>query len=128
MQSGYSDKEFTEPPFAFCVIFFRQESFRTPVILLFEMNRNITEEELSERNHIDKHWMDCAEVDALPFLYYLQYTTYGGLGERYKQLHELRVFRSYICDRRNQMNLYHTETAANLLGHCFDIERKYCDA
>ncbi|KAH3820897.1 hypothetical protein DPMN_122646 [Dreissena polymorpha] len=69
--------------------------------------------------------MDSAEVDAGPFLYYLQYLTYRTLGERDKQLHALRVLKSYIFDIRNHTNLYHTETAVNLLGHCCEKEEDY---
>ncbi|KAH3740539.1 hypothetical protein DPMN_047245 [Dreissena polymorpha] len=115
----------SELPFAFCVNFSRQESHCAPFILLFEMNRNITDEEVKQRNFTEKHWMDSAEVDARPFLYYLQYLTYGGLGARNKQLHAWRVLESYICDIRNKINLYHQETAVNLLGHCYEMEGEY---
>ncbi|KAH3829321.1 hypothetical protein DPMN_131317 [Dreissena polymorpha] len=73
MISRNCDNGVSEPPFAFCVKFFRGESFCTPVILLFEINRNITEEEVAQRTHTAKRWMDSAEVDACPFLHYLQY-------------------------------------------------------
>ncbi|KAH3710276.1 hypothetical protein DPMN_069750 [Dreissena polymorpha] len=72
----------TELPFAFCVRFVRQEAHCCPYILRFEMNRNTTEKEIALRNYIKQVWMNCVEVDARPFLYYLQYLTYGGLGER----------------------------------------------
>ncbi|KAH3740370.1 hypothetical protein DPMN_047076 [Dreissena polymorpha] len=41
----------SEPPFTFCVNFLRQESHCAPLILLFEMNRNITEEEVAQRSY-----------------------------------------------------------------------------
>ncbi|KAH3740257.1 uncharacterized protein LOC127850612 isoform X1 [Dreissena polymorpha] len=115
----------SELPLAFCVNFSRQESHCAPFILLFEMNRNITDEEVKQRAFTEKQWMDSAEVDARPFLYYLQYLTYGGLGARDKQLHAWRVLESYICDIRNKINLYHQETAVNLLGHCYEMEGEY---
>ncbi|KAH3690808.1 hypothetical protein DPMN_191664 [Dreissena polymorpha] len=127
MLSGYKDEGFIELPFAFCVRFVRQESYCTPAILLFEMNRNITEEEVAQRDYDEKLWMDCAEVDARPFLHYLQYLTYGGLGERDKQLHAMGVLEAFI-DIRNQLNLYHPETALNLLGHCYEMEGDYAGA
>ncbi|KAH3740502.1 hypothetical protein DPMN_047208 [Dreissena polymorpha] len=117
----------SEPPFAFCVHFLRQESHCAPLILLFEMNRNITEEEVAQRDYIEKHWMGSAEVDALPFLYYMQYLTYDGLGERDKQLHAMEVFEAYI-NIRNQFNLHHPETSLNLLGHCYEMEGDYAGA
>ncbi|XP_052241476.1 uncharacterized protein LOC127851686 isoform X2 [Dreissena polymorpha] len=115
----------SEPPFAFCVNFLRRESHCAPFIVLFEMNRNITEEEVAQRRYNEKLWMDSAEVDALPFLYYLQYLTYGGLGERGNKLNALRNLVSYMRDDRHHIILYHQETALNLLGHCCEMEGDY---
>ncbi|KAH3806097.1 hypothetical protein DPMN_134411 [Dreissena polymorpha] len=123
--SGSYVNGFSDLPFAFCVKFRREESFCTPFVLLFEVNRNITEEEVAQRTNDDKELMDCAEVDARPFLHYLQYLTYGGLGERNNQLRALRVFDSFMWDIRNRINLYHPETALNLIGHCSEMEGDY---
>ncbi|KAH3690284.1 hypothetical protein DPMN_192164 [Dreissena polymorpha] len=125
MMSGDSVNGFIELPFAFCVRFLRKESYCTPSILLFEMIRNITEEEVAQRTGSDIEWMDSAEVDARPFLHYLQYLTYEGLGERDNKLHALRVLESYLCNRSNYVNLYQLETAGNLLGHCYEMEGDY---
>ncbi|KAH3812513.1 hypothetical protein DPMN_140948 [Dreissena polymorpha] len=118
----------SEPPFAFCVRFIRHEAHCAPYILWFEMNRSMTEEEVAQRSHWEKTWMDNAEVDARPFLYYLQYITYKGLGERTKQLHALNILGSYILDPRNSINLYHPETAYSLLGHCYEMEGDFENA
>ncbi|KAH3740422.1 hypothetical protein DPMN_047128 [Dreissena polymorpha] len=115
----------SELPFAFCVKFLRQESHCTPFILLFEMNRNITDEEVKQRTFTEKQWMDSADVDARPFLHYMQYLTYGGLGERDNKLHALRNLVSYMRDNIHSINLYHPETAVNLLGHCYEMEGDY---
>ncbi|XP_052257105.1 uncharacterized protein LOC127862152 [Dreissena polymorpha] len=123
--SGNCVKGCSELTFALCVKFFRQESHCIPFILLFEMNRNITEEEVAQRDFVDKQWMDSAEVDALPFLYYLQYLTYGRLGERNKQIHAWRTLESYLCDARTSINRHHNETALNLVGHIFEMEGYY---
>ncbi|KAH3740579.1 uncharacterized protein LOC127850667 isoform X4 [Dreissena polymorpha] len=127
MLSGNKEVGFIESPFAFCVRFSRQESYCAPFILLFEMNRNTTEEEVAQRDRVDKRWMDWAEVDARPFLHYLQYLTYGGLGVRDNQLRALRDLKSCMYDMsvRNQLKLYHIETALNLLGHCCEMEGDY---
>ncbi|XP_052238624.1 uncharacterized protein LOC127849915 [Dreissena polymorpha] len=129
MLAGNKEEGFSELPFVSCVRFIRQESYCTPAILLFEMNRNNTEEEVAQRNNAEKLWMDSAEVDARPFLHYLQYITYGGLGERDTQFHAMGVLEAYIntCIR-NQLNLYHVETALNLLGHCYEMEGDYAGA
>ncbi|KAH3793560.1 hypothetical protein DPMN_147074 [Dreissena polymorpha] len=129
MLAGNKEEEFSELPFVSCVRFVRQESYCTPAILLFEMNRNITDEEVRQRNCTKHIWMDSAEVDARPFLYYMQSLTYGGLGERDAQLHAMGVLEAYIhtCVR-NQLKLYHQETALNLLGHCYEMEGDYAGA
>ncbi|KAH3709056.1 hypothetical protein DPMN_068516 [Dreissena polymorpha] len=58
------------------------------------MNRNITQEEEAQRAPIETKWMNSAAVNARPFLHYLQYLTYGRLGERDHQLHALGVLGS----------------------------------
>ncbi|XP_052234581.1 uncharacterized protein LOC127847058 isoform X5 [Dreissena polymorpha] len=128
MISDNCDNKFCEPQIAFCVKFVREEAYCAPYILWFEMNRNMTEEEVVQRDYVSKQWMDCAELDALPFLHYLQYLTYGGLGERDKQLHAFGILESYIYDPRNNINMYHYETALNLLGHCYEMEGYYEEA
>ncbi|KAH3737816.1 hypothetical protein DPMN_044411 [Dreissena polymorpha] len=92
------------------------------------MNRNFIEEEILQRSRYETLWMDCAEVDARPFLHYLQYLTYGGLGERNNQLQALGVFESSILDITDDLNLYHPETTLNLLGHCYEMEGDYARA
>ncbi|KAH3897335.1 hypothetical protein DPMN_021523 [Dreissena polymorpha] len=79
------------------------------------MKLNITEKEVAQIPYYEKQWMDSPEVDTRLFLHSLRYLTYGGLGERDKQLHALRILESYMCDKRNKLNAYHTETSLNLL-------------
>ncbi|XP_052273406.1 uncharacterized protein LOC127873574 isoform X2 [Dreissena polymorpha] len=124
MISGNCEHVFSESPFASCVNFIRQEAYCAPRILWFEMFRGISEEDISRRNFMEKRWMDNAEVDARSFLYYLQYLTYGELGEHYKQLCTLLTFVLYVFDTPN-INLYHPETALNLIGHCYEMEGNY---
>ncbi|KAH3783702.1 uncharacterized protein LOC127843090 [Dreissena polymorpha] len=128
MMSDSCDNIHSEPSFAFCVRFIRQEAHCAPYIFWFEMNRSMTEEEVAQRTTTEKRWMDNAEVDARPFLYYLQYLTYGGLGERNKQLHACEILESYILNPRNLINIYHLETALNLIGHCYEMEGDYQSA
>ncbi|KAH3775993.1 hypothetical protein DPMN_177404 [Dreissena polymorpha] len=127
MLSGTTENEFSEVPFASCVRFLRQEAHCTPFILLFEMNRNITQAEVVRRKFFEKRWMDSAEVDSRPFLYYLQYLTYGGIRDRDNQIHAMRALTSYIFDiiGNCRIKLYHPETALNLLGHCYEMEEDY---
>ncbi|XP_052227075.1 uncharacterized protein LOC127841948 isoform X2 [Dreissena polymorpha] len=123
--SCYTDVGFSDPPFAYCVKFGRYEINCAPFILWFEMNRGTTEDELANRSVNQKEWMFSAEVDARPFIYYLQYLTYGGLGEPEKQEHAMVNLHAYVCGQRNLINLYHSETDANMLGHCYEMEGEY---
>ncbi|KAH3792244.1 uncharacterized protein LOC127840051 [Dreissena polymorpha] len=125
MLSGNSDKVFLESPFAFCVTFCRRELYCTPCILLFEMNRNITDEEVALRGYVEKGWMVTAEVDARSFLHYLQYLTYRALGDHDNTENALGRLGSCIYDEKNKINLYHPETTLNLLGHCYEMEGDY---
>ncbi|KAH3897047.1 hypothetical protein DPMN_021231 [Dreissena polymorpha] len=125
MTSDSCDNVHSEPSLAFCVRFIRQEAHCAPYILWFELNRSMTEEEVEQRHDVEKRWMDNAEVDARPCLYYLQYLTYGGLGERNKQLHACEFLKSCIFNSRNAIKAYHLETALNLLGHCYEMEGDY---
>ncbi|KAH3876849.1 hypothetical protein DPMN_000700 [Dreissena polymorpha] len=125
MLSGNKYKGFSELQFAFCVRFLREETYCVPCILLYEMKPNITEEEIAERHPVHKRWMDSAEVDARPSLNYLQCLTYGGIGGRDDQLRALDALRSNEYVAKIKINLYHQETALNMLGHCYEIEGEY---
>ncbi|KAH3824641.1 hypothetical protein DPMN_126478 [Dreissena polymorpha] len=85
-------------------------------------------DEVAQRNNSDKQRMDCAELDARPFLHYLQYLTYGGLGDRDNQQHELTALEFYMHDPRNNIKRNHDETAVNMLGHCYEMEGQYAIA
>ena len=74
---------------AFCVRFMREEKYCAPAILWFEMYRSVMDD-VAYRTPIQHDWMDWAEVDALPFMLYLQYLTFGGLRERQRQLQALQ--------------------------------------
>ncbi|KAH3840720.1 hypothetical protein DPMN_114176 [Dreissena polymorpha] len=125
MMSDSFDNVHSEPSFAFSVRFIGQEAHCAPYIFWFEMNRSMTEEEAAQRDNTDKGYMDNAEVDARPFLHYLQYLTYGGLGERNKQRHAFEILEYCILDSRNRINMHHPETALNLLGHYYEMEGDY---
>ncbi|KAH3740427.1 hypothetical protein DPMN_047133 [Dreissena polymorpha] len=56
--------------------------------------------EVANRLLVETLWMDSAEVDAL----------------------------HHVWRTRNQLNLYHLETALNLLGHCYEMEGDYAGA
>ncbi|KAH3844861.1 hypothetical protein DPMN_087128 [Dreissena polymorpha] len=125
MISNNGNNVFNEKPFALCVKFVREEAYCAPYILLFEMNRGISEVEVAKRHDSEKDWMNCAEVDARPFLHYLQYLTYVRLGEPDKQLHAMGMLESYLFDLRYRINIYHKETAMHLLAHCHEMEGDY---
>jgi len=92
-----------------------------PAILWFEMNRGVGED-VAYRTESENVWMDWAVVDARPFLLYLQYLTFDDLRERQRQLQGLQELKDMCTNVESSRNLFHTETACNLLGHCLEME------
>jgi len=106
---------------AFCVRFLREEKFCAPRFLWCEMYRAVGDD-VDHRNSIQRLWMDWAEVDARPFLLYLQYLTYRGLGVRHRQLEAHLRLEDIVTSPDKVNQLYHPETALNLTGHCWELE------
>ncbi|XP_052786698.1 uncharacterized protein LOC128222008 isoform X2 [Mya arenaria] len=106
---------------AFCVRFTRMEVPCVPPFLLYEMNRALNDD-IKLRTRTEHMWMEMAVVDARPYLFYLQYFTYGGLEMREKQLHAFQNLATYVMNVDNIDALYHFETALNLLGHAYEME------
>ncbi|XP_045173969.2 uncharacterized protein LOC123535378 [Mercenaria mercenaria] len=104
---------------AFCVKFFTSEINCVPHELQYEMFRS-TQEDLLHRGE-DDDWMDCAVVDSLPYLYFLQYKTYSFLQRPEEQQQALNKLGWVI---RTEPNLGHRETALNLLGQCMEQENR----
>ena len=78
-------------------------------------------DDVDHRSDSQREWMDWAEVDARPFLLYLQYLTYRGLGVRHRQLEAFHRLENIVTsDKLDQ--LYHHETVFNLFGHCCELE------
>ncbi|XP_045216485.2 uncharacterized protein LOC123566443 isoform X2 [Mercenaria mercenaria] len=128
---------------ALCVRFFPAEINCVPHELQYEMFRS-TQEDLQHRDILDD-WMDWAVVDSLPYLYFLQYKTYGNLQKPEEQQQALNklvwvirtelnlawVIRTELNLAwviRTGLNLAHTETALNLLGQCMEQENRPVDA
>ena len=108
---------------AYCVRFLPQEAFCVPPVLHYEMVRAVGDD-IQHRNWTDREWMNWAVVDSRPFLYYLQYLTFRGLGLRHRQVHAFNSLRDSIRDGHRQHQLFHTETAGNLLAHCLEMENR----
>jgi len=106
---------------AFCVRFMREEMYCAPAILWFEMYRSVGDD-IGHRRACELVWMDWAEVDALPFMLYLQYLTFGGLRERQRQLQALQGLLNICSNLVTLGKMFHPETVANLLGHCEEME------
>jgi len=105
---------------AFCVRFLREEKFCAPLFLWYEMCRDVGDD-VNKRKLPDLQWMNYFEVDARPFLFYLQYLTFRSLGVRHRQLKAFAGLR-YIMRSNEAHTLYHQETFLNLLGHCYELE------
>ncbi|XP_053399643.1 uncharacterized protein LOC128557074 [Mercenaria mercenaria] len=109
---------------ALCVRFFPAEVNCVPHELQYEMFRS-TREDLLHRGGRDNDWMDCAVVDSLPYLYFLQYKAYGNLQRPEEQQQALNKLMWVF---RKECNLGHRETALNLLGQCMEQENRPVDA
>jgi len=115
------DPETWTKKLAFCVRFLREEKMCVPQFLCHEMNR-ADGDDLDHRNKKEREWMDWAEVDARPFLLYLQYLTFRALGDRHKQQEAFACLQNINSSREELNKLYHVETFWNLLGHCYEME------
>ncbi|XP_045169615.2 uncharacterized protein LOC123532273 [Mercenaria mercenaria] len=108
---------------AHCVRFCREEINCVPHELQYEMLRS-TQKDIQHRERYD-NWMDCAVVDSLPYLYFLQYKTLGNLNRPEEQQQALNKL-IWVTER--ERNLGHRETALNLLGQCMEQENRLDDA
>jgi len=106
---------------AFCVRFMREEMYCAPAILWFEMYRSVGDD-VAYRTYLERDWMDMAEVDARPFMLYLQYLTFGGLRERQRQLQALQGLWDICTNRVTLGKMFHPETVINLFCHCEEME------
>ncbi|XP_053385430.1 uncharacterized protein LOC123539254 [Mercenaria mercenaria] len=109
---------------SFCIRFLQCEFFCVPEELQYEMFRS-TQEDMLERNELLDFWMDWAVVDSLPYLYFLQYKTYGALHRYRVQQHALAKL---VIATETEPHLGHRETALNLLGQCMEQENRHMDA
>ncbi|XP_053389546.1 uncharacterized protein LOC128552525 [Mercenaria mercenaria] len=118
---------------AFCVKFLRCEICSVPEELQYEMLRS-TQEDRFERDEMFDNWMedefldswmDWAVVDSLPYLYFLQYKTYGALQRVADQQCALA---NLVTSIETESNLGHRETTLNLLGQCMEQENRHTDA
>ena len=106
---------------AFCVRFLREEKFCAPLFLWCEMYRAVGDD-VDHRILYEHYWMDWAVVDARPFLLYLQYLTFRGLGVRHRQLEAFTRLKDIVTSRDKLGQLHHHETVINLFGHCCELE------
>jgi len=115
------DPETWTKKLAFCVRFLREEKMCVPRFLWNEMHRAVGDD-VDHRNHHEQKWMDWAEVDARPFLLYLQYLTFRDLGDQHKQQQVFDRLKYIVSSHEERNELYHVETFLNLLGHCLELE------
>jgi hypothetical protein len=118
------DEEVLQYTTASCVRYLPCEIHCVPTELAYEMFRS-TQEDRMFRTERDKKWMDCAVVDSLPYLYFLQYKVYSHLGRHdQKQAALFKLIRTI----KEESNLGHRETALNILGKCMEQEGRAGDA
>ncbi|XP_060602813.1 uncharacterized protein LOC132755890 [Ruditapes philippinarum] len=105
---------------SFCVKFLPSEKNCIPRELRYELFRSTANHKLYRKKH-KQFWMDWAIVDSLPYLYFLQYKTYGRLKMAEKQT---QAFIDFGIAIDTELALGHKETALNLIGQCFVQENK----
>ncbi|XP_060594213.1 uncharacterized protein LOC132748621 [Ruditapes philippinarum] len=89
-----------------------------PPAVTAELMRS-TQDDMIHRDRRKDCWMDCAVVDSLPFLYFLQYKIYSRLQRCQEQQQAIsKLIRTIVID----VNLRHRETAINILGQCLEQE------
>jgi tetratricopeptide (TPR) repeat protein len=117
---GEQSEDCTKHITAFCVRFIQKDINCVPRELQYEMFRS-TQDDMIHRNQYEDFWMDCAVVDSLPFLYFLQYKIYSHLQRHQDQQQALnKLIRTIVTDK----NLGHRETALNILGQCMEQENR----
>ncbi|XP_060594905.1 uncharacterized protein LOC132749206 [Ruditapes philippinarum] len=109
---------------SFCVRFLQTEVNCVPHELQYEMMRS-TRDDMLHRSREERQWMNYAVVDSLPYLYFLQYKTYGQLHRYQDQQRALNNLMRIIVQGGN---FGHRETTLNLLGQCMEQENKYNEA
>ncbi|XP_045211175.2 uncharacterized protein LOC123562616 [Mercenaria mercenaria] len=117
------DEESVKYIIAYCVRFCRAEINCVPRELQYEVFRS-TQEDIQHRGIFD-YWMDWAVVDSLPYLYFLQYKTFGNLHRPEDQQQAMNKLIGVI---ETELNFRHRETALNLLGQCMEQENRLVDA
>jgi len=117
---NYSHEQLTKK-LAFCVVFLGEERFCAPPFLWCEMYRAVCDD-IDQMHVTERHWMDWAEVDARPFLLYMQYLTYRGLKVRHRQLEAFHRLKDILTLQDKVNQLYHWETVLNMFGHCCELE------
>jgi hypothetical protein len=114
------NEEVIKDIFSFCVKFLPSEKNCIPRELRYEMFRSTAKDKLYINKH-NQYWMDWAIVDSLPYMYFLQYKTYGRLKMAEKQTKAFLDFGNAIG---TELALGHKETALNLIGQCFEQRNK----
>jgi len=108
---------------AYCVSFLPQEAFCVPPILHYEMIRAVGDD-IQHIRVSERKWMNWAVVDSRPFLHYLQYITFRGLGLRHRQLQAFRSLGGSIVDGSHHDQVFHPKTAIHLYAHCWEMENR----
>ncbi|KAH3784078.1 hypothetical protein DPMN_162029 [Dreissena polymorpha] len=105
---------------AVSTIFSRHEINCIPWQLVAEFYRTVTAEDkaYSRELHLPMKWMDLAVVDALPYMYYLQYLIFRTTGLISDKDIAFKNLQTAIFRVQND----HIDTSLNLIGHCYELE------
>ncbi|WAR12169.1 hypothetical protein MAR_026349, partial [Mya arenaria] len=116
-----NDEHLLRSSVAISVKFSRLETPCVPKHLVFEMYRTFREVDKRYRHPHSDVWMDAAVIDAIPFMYYLQYLAYKRLNLPELAEDALTALFNYVQGTEDDFRIGHTETSWSLLGHCFEM-------
>ncbi|XP_052818092.1 uncharacterized protein LOC128244116 [Mya arenaria] len=104
-----------------CVRFTHPEMCCIPKHLVYELFRTISDVDKQERNPEELYeWMDCAVIDCVPFLYYMQYLSYRQLNQQALKNTACQNLHKYAF--QDSKGYGHYDTVFNILGHCYELE------
>ncbi|KAH3897273.1 uncharacterized protein LOC127864599 isoform X2 [Dreissena polymorpha] len=112
---------------AYCLRFNNFEFYCVPGMLVpaeHTSRSDLTEIKCENRKAKEITWV---AFDARPFMYFLQYLTFGRFGERRRQETALSCLKTYVRTERFEQ-MHHYETTMSMIGYCCEVERDFDSA
>ncbi|XP_052777289.1 uncharacterized protein LOC128214710 [Mya arenaria] len=111
---------------ALSVIFSPLERHCLPKHLANETNLIGYQESFEHELPILEKMKEFVMIDSIPYLHYLQYLSYRELDQCDRKRTALQKLQLYVFERSKGYG--HIDTAANVLGHCYELENMFDEA